>query len=413
MKQSHLFTKTRKEAPKDEVSKNAELLIRAGFIHKEMAGVYAFLPLGLRVLKKIEQIIREEMNAIGGQEIELTTLQSKDVWEKTGRWDDKVVDNWFKTKLKNDTEIGLAYTHEAALAQVMKDYVTSYRDLPSYVYQFQIKFRNELRAKSGIFRGREFLMKDLYSFNRTTEELDAFYEKAIKAYEVIFNRVGLAERTYLTVASGGSFGTKYSHEFQTLTAAGEDLIYIDKSKKIAVNKEVLNDETLSSLGIKREDLVEEKAVEVGNIYKLGSFYSAPLELTYKTESGESLPVIMGSYGIGVSRLMGVITEVFADENGLVWPKEVAPFQIHLISLGEKAQVEAEKLYNDLTKKGIEVLFDDRDLRPGEKFADSDLIGIPTRVVISEKTMAEDILEVKNRKGGEVKKVPKEHFLKNF
>ncbi len=411
MKQSLLFTKTRKEAPKDEVSKNAELLIRAGYIHKEMAGVYSFLPLGLRVLNKIVQVIREEMNAIEGQEIALTALQTKDVWEKTGRWDDRVVDNWFKTKLKNDTELGLAYTHEAALAEVMKDYVTSYRDLPSYVYQFQTKFRNELRAKSGLFRGREFLMKDLYSFNRTTEELDAFYEKAIVAYRNIFKRVGLGEITYLTVASGGSFGTKYSHEFQTLTGAGEDLIYIDKKKNIAVNKEVLDEETLSSLGIKREDLVEEKSVEVGNIYKLGSFYSAPLELNYKTETGESKPVIMGSYGIGISRLMGTITEVFADEKGLVWPAEVAPYKVHLISIGEKAKEEAEKLYADLTKKGIEVLFDDRDMRPGEKFADSDLIGIPTRVVMSEKTLAENVLEVKDRKTGEVKKVTTEEFVK--
>ncbi len=411
MKQSQLFTKTRKEAPKDEVSKNAELLIRAGFIHKEMAGVYAFLPLGLRVLNKIVQIIREEMNGIEGQEVSLTALQTKDVWEKTGRWDDKVVDNWFKTKLKNDTELGLAYTHEAALAEVMKDYVTSYRDLPSYVYQFQTKFRNELRAKSGIFRGREFLMKDLYSFNRTPEELDAFYEKAIKAYRNIFARVGLGDITYLTVASGGSFGTKYSHEFQTLTSAGEDIIYIDKKKHIAVNKEVLDDETLSSFGINREELVEEKSVEVGNIYKLGSFYSTPLELNYKTETGELKPVIMGSYGIGVSRLMGAITEVFADDKGLVWPSSVAPYRVHLISLGEKAQIVAEKLYADLMKKGIEVLFDDRDMRPGEKFADSDLIGIPTRIVVSEKTIAENIFEVKDRKTGEVKKVSAEELWK--
>jgi len=416
MRQTSLFTKTRHESPKDEVSKNAELLIRAGFIHKEMAGVYAYMPLGLKVLKNIEQIVREEMNMLGGQEIELTALQDKNVWEKTGRWDDAVVDNWFKTKLKNDTELGLGYTHEAALAEVMKDYVSSYRDLPSYIYQFQIKFRNELRSKSGLFRGREFLMKDLYSFTKTEKELDDFYEKAIDAYKKIFARLGLGDRTYLTVASGGSFGTKYSHEFQTLTDAGEDIIYIDKEKGLALNKEVYNDETMIAFGISKDSLVEEKSVEVGNIYKLGSFYSLPLGLVFKDEEGKDKPVIMGSYGIGISRLMGTIVELFADEKGLVWPKAVAPFKVHLISLGAKdsgAGKEAESLYEELMKQGIETLLDDRELRPGEKFADSDLIGVPTRVVISDKTLAEGVVEVKDRKSGEVKKIPRDEFIKEI
>jgi prolyl-tRNA synthetase len=416
MKQSQLFTKTRKEAPKDEVAKNAELLIRAGFIHKEMAGVYSYLPLGLRVLNKIQQIIREEMNAIGGQEVTMTALQEKDVWEKTGRWDDKVVDNWFKTKLKNETELGLAYTHEPAMTAMMKDYISSYRDLPTYTYQFQIKFRNELRAKSGILRGREFLMKDLYSFSKTQEELDAFYEKAIVAYKKVFDRIGLGDRTYLTLASGGTFGTKYSHEFQTLTAAGEDTIYIHKGKNIAINDEVLNDDTLSMLGIKKNELVTDKSVEVGNIYKLGTFYSKPLELTFKDEKGNDTPVIMGSYGIGIGRVMGTAAEVFADEKGLVWPMSIAPFQVHLVALPDKegkVMKTAEAFYNDLVKKGIEVLFDDRDLRAGEKFADSDLIGIPVRVVMSEKTMAEEVVEVKDRKTGEVQKVSQTEFLKTF
>ncbi|MBI4261904.1 prolyl-tRNA synthetase, partial [Candidatus Uhrbacteria bacterium] len=258
-RQSQLFTRTRRNAPKDEVSKNAQLLVRAGFIHKELAGVYSFLPLGLRVLKKIEQIIREEMNAIGGQEIVMTALQEKNVWEKTGRWDDKVVDAWFKTKLKNDTELGLAYTHEPALTALMKDFISSYRDLPSYPYQFQTKFRNELRAKSGLFRGREFVMKDLYSFSKSQGELDTFYETVIQAYQKVFTRVGLGDRTYLTLASGGTFGTKYSHEFQTLTEAGEDTIYIHRGKNIAINKEVMNDDTLAMLGVTRGELVEDTA----------------------------------------------------------------------------------------------------------------------------------------------------------
>ena len=399
MRQTQLFTKTRKEGPKDEIARNAQLLIRAGYIHKEMAGVYSYLPLGLRTFNKIIQVIREEMNAIGGQELSLTALQEKGVWEKTGRWDDKVVDNWFKTKLKNDSQLGLAYTHEAVITDLMKNYVSSYRDLPFYAYQFQIKFRNELRAKSGLFRGREFMMKDLYSFSRTQAELDAFYEKVTEAYKKIFDRIGLGDRTYLTLASGGTFGTKYSHEFQTLTSAGEDTIYIHKKKNIAINKEVLNTDTLKELGISREELVEEKAVEVGNIYKLGSFYSEPLGLLFKGEAGQTLPVLMGSYGIGIGRVMGTIVEVFSDEKGIVWPESVAPFQVHLVSLasGEgEVKTAADALYKKLVDKGVEVLYDDRDARAGEKFADSDLLGIPMRLVISDKTIKAGKIEFKGR-----------------
>lgn len=415
MRQSLLFTKTRKDAPKDEVSKNAELLIRAGFIHKEMAGVYSFLPLGLRVLKKIEQIIREEMNAIGGQEIELTALQTKDVWEKTGRWDDKVVDNWFKTKLKNDTELGLGFTHEEPLTNLMTEYLRSFRDFPIYVYQFQTKFRNEARAKSGIMRGREFLMKDLYSFSRDQKEHDEFYERSKKAYMNVFNRVGIGERTYITFASGGSFA-KYSHEFQTLTEAGEDSVFVDEKKKIAINKEVLNDEVLNDLGISKSDLLEKKAVEVGNIFSLGTRFSEAFELTYTDESGNKKPVVMGSYGIGPSRVMGTIAEILSDEKGLVWPESVTPFRVHLISIEDKegkVKKEAEVLYKKLMEKGIEVLLDDRDARPGEKFADSDLIGIPTRVVISEKTLQAESVEVKDRKMGTVEIIKLTEFLGKF
>lgn len=398
MKQSHLFTKTRKDAPKDEVSKNAQLLIRAGFIHKEMAGVYSFLPLGLRTLNKIIEVIRQEMNAIGSQEITLTALQDKKNWEKTGRWDDQVLDVWFKTKLKNETEVGLGSTHEEELTALMKDYIASYRDVPRYVYQFQTKFRNETRAKSGIMRCREFVMKDLYSFSADTAQHDAFYEKVKQAYIKIFERVGLGAVTYVTFASGGSF-SKYSHEFQTITDAGEDLIYIDEKKKIAVNKEVLNDEVLKDLGVRREDLVEKKAVEVGNIFNLSTRFSDALELSYVDQKGVKQPVIMGSYGIGPGRVMGTIAETFADDKGLVWPESIAPFKVHLIGIFDKegkVAAYAEQLYSDLTAKGIEVLYDDRDLRPGEKFADADLIGLPLRVVVSEKLMATDSVEVKAR-----------------
>lgn len=415
MKQSKLFTKTRKEAPKDEVAKNAELLIRAGYIHKEMAGVYSMLPLGLKVLNKIVDVIRKEMNAIGGQEMHMTALQDKKLWDTTNRWDDDVVDNWFKTKLKNDAEAGLAFTHEEPLTSIMTEYVDSYRDLPIYAYQFQTKFRNETRAKSGIMRGREFLMKDLYSFSRDEKEHSEFYEKAKKAYSHIFNEVGLGDRTYMTFASGGSF-SKYSHEFQTLTEAGEDVIYVSDKKKIAVNKEVLNDEVLGDLGLDKSDLSEKKAVEVGNIFSLGTRFSEALNLKYKDEGGGEKFVVMGSYGIGPGRLMGTVAEVLSDDKGLVWPMSIAPFHIHLVLLNDKdgkAKQTADGLYNKLTKKGIEVLYDDRDLRPGEKFADSDLIGIPTRIVISEKTIAENIIEVKDRKTGEVQKISESEFLNTF
>lgn len=413
MLQSKLFTKTRKEAPKDEVSKNAELLIRGGFIHKDMAGVYSFLPLGLKVLTNIIEIIRKEMVAIGGEEVSLSALQEKNVWEKTGRWSDEVMDNWFKTKLKNETELALATTHEEPLTNLMKDHVHSYRDLPRYVFQFQTKFRNETRAKSGIMRGREFLMKDLYSFSRNEEEHAAFYEKAKTAYTNIFRAVGLGDYTYVTFASGGSF-SKYSHEFQTVTDAGEDTIFVSKEKGIAVNKEVLNEEVLADLGLKKGDLEEKKAVEVGNIFNLGTRFSNALELGFVDESGKKAPVVMGSYGIGPARLMGTVVEVLSDEKGIVWPESIAPFKVHLIEIykeGSEARAHAQDIYKKLTERGVEVLYDDRDARAGEKFADADLIGIPLRVVVSEKTIQAGGVEVKKRTEDEAKIVSVEEFLK--
>ena len=423
MKQSTLFTKTRKDAPKDEVAKNAQLLIRAGYIHKEMAGVYSFLPLGLRVLNNINTIIREEMNAIGGQEVALTALQDKRVWEKTGRWDDAVVDVWFKTALKNGSELGLGVTHEEPLTQVMTEYVSSYRDLPIYAYQFQTKFRNETRAKSGIMRGREFLMKDLYSFSRTDAEHKEFYEKVRAAYVTIFQRLGIGEKTHVTFASGGMF-SKFSEEFQTESEAGEDIIFVDPKSGKAFNKEILEDAKvaegiLAEMNISRGDLVEKKSIEVGNIFNLGTKFSEPLELTYSNEKGEKMPVIMGSYGLGPSRVMGTIVEVLSDANGIVWPTSVAPFKVHLVALYDKegkagkVATAADKLYADLLKMKVEVLYDDRDLRPGEKFADSDLIGIPLRIVVSEKNSLDGVVEVKERATGKVSKISEQELLKIF
>lgn len=399
MRQSLLFTKTRKDAPKDEVSKNAQLLIRAGFIHKEIAGVYSYLPLGLRVINKIVEIIRKEMNSIGGQELILTALQDKKIWESSNRWEDSAVDIWFKTKLKNDTELGLGFTHEEPLTQLMTEYIRSFRDMPVSVYQFQTKFRNETRAKSGIMRGREFLMKDLYSFNIDEKEHNKFYEKAKQAYVNIFEKVGLGDKTYITFASGGSF-SKYSHEFQTVTDAGEDIIFVDEKNKIAINKEVLTDEVLKDLNLNKSDLIEKKSVEVGNIFSLGTRFSDAFGLKYLDEKGDKKPVIMGSYGIGPGRVMGTVAEILSDKDGLVWPKAIAPFDIHLISIGNVSE-KSNSLYEELTNMGVDVLYDDRDIRAGEKFADSDLIGIPIRLVVSEKTLQSDSVEMKDRATGKV------------
>ena len=398
MRQSKLFTKTRKEAPADETSKNAEFLIRGGFIHKEMAGVYSYLPLGLRVIKNIENIIREEMDAIGGMEMKTSILQNKEIWEKSNRWGDEQVDVWFKTKLKNGGELGLSWTNEEAHSNILKQYINSYKDLPMYPYDFKDIFRNEIRSKSGIMRGREFYWKALYSFSKDEAEHNEFYEKAKVAYQNIFKRVGIGHLTYVTFASGGTF-SKYSHEFQTITSVGEDTVFLDENSGIAINKEVYDDKTMTLLNLKKENLVEKRAIEVGNIFSLGTKYSAPFDLKYKNENGEEKLVIMGSYGIGLGRLMGTVVEVLADDKGIIWPETIAPFQVHLLLLGEDETVkkEAEKIYDTLIKNGIEVLFDDRgETSPGEKFADSDLLGLPYRVVISQRSMKDDGVELKKR-----------------
>ncbi len=403
MRQSKLFTKTRKEAPKDEVSKNAQLLIRAGYVHKEMAGVYAYLPPGLRVVERIKQIVREEMDKIGGQEIIMTALQRKELWEKTKRWSDEVVDVWFKSELKAGGEVGFGWSHEEPIAEMMKNYVASFRDLPIVVYQFQTKLRNELRAKSGIMRGKEFVMKDAYSFSLGEEDHTKFYNQSIDAYKRVFERVGIGEDTFVTFASGGAF-TQFSHEFQTIVETGEDVTYINRAKNIAINEEVLHDETLKTLGVTRDELEEVKTAEVGNIFNFGVQKSEDLGLTYKNEKGEDIPVWMGSYGIGITRLMGLLVEKFADDKGIIWPESVAPFRVHLVEItndNTEVKTEAAELYRELTEAGIAVLWDDRDVRAGEKFIDSDLIGIPLRVVVSEKTLAAGKFECVHRASGRV------------
>lgn len=415
MRQSKLFTKTRRDAPSDEVAKNAQLLIRAGFVHKEMAGVYSYLPLGYRVLQNIVQVIREEMNGIGGQEMVMTALQDKELWSQTDRWDDAKVDNWFKTAFKSGGETGLAITHEEPLTRIMKDHIASYRDLPRYAYQFQNKFRNELRAKSGIMRGKEFMMKDLYSFSKNDDEHDAFFAIAREAYKRVFARLGIGDTTYVTFASGGIF-SEFSEEFQTLAETGEDTIYIDEEKGIAVNKEVYKDEVLEKLGLEKEKLVEKTAIEAGNIFNLGTRFSEALGLMYTDEEGTRHPVVMGSYGIGPTRLMGIIAETLSDAKGLVWPDSIAPYRVHLVSLvpnDATTVAYADALYEELLALGIDTLYDDRDARAGEKLADSELIGIPVRIIIGKDTLTSGQIEVVARATGEVKHISREALLASF
>ena len=398
MRVSNIFTKTSKTAPADEVARNAQLLIRAGFVYKEMAGVYAYLPLGLRVVEKIKQIVREEMNAIDSNELIMTGLQRKDVWEKTGRWNDEVVDIWFKTKLKDDTELGLGWSHEEPIVEMMKQYVQSYKDLPVSLYQFQTKLRNELRAKSGIMRGREFVMKDMYSFHATKEDLDAYYEKAIEAYKRAYDRLGIGDDTYVTFASGGAF-TKFSHEFQTICEAGEDIIYLHREKNIAINEEVIDD-AVAELGINRDELEQVKTAETGNIFNFGTQKTDEMGLYYTGEDGREHSLYIGSYGIGITRAMGVIAEKLSDDKGLVWPESIAPYKVYLVSIGDQGTAEADALYEELTAKGVEVLYDDRDARPGAKFADAELMGIPYRLTVSDRLIAEGKFELTARASGE-------------
>lgn len=428
MRQSQLFTKTRREAPKDEEAINAQFLIRGGFVDKLMAGVYTFLPLGFRVFKKIENIIREEMADLGAQEILMPSLHPKSNWEQTERW--KTYDSLFKfTSFYSKIDYALGPTHEEIAAPLLKKFIFSYKDLPTAVFQIQNKFRDEKRAKSGLLRGREFFMKDLYSFHRDEKDMEEYYERTSKAYERIFKKLGLGDLTHLTYASGGSF-SKYSHEFQTLAETGEDTIYLCEKCGVAVNKEIMHAKNAPSPAAPamrtrpsefidtcpqcgNKNLEEKRAIEVGNIFKLKTKYSKPFNLVYKDADGKEQDVIMGCYGIGLNRIMGTIAEVYHDDKGVIWPESVAPFHIHLINLkpeNEKVSGFAEEVYVDLKKSGIEVLYDDRkETSAGEKFADSDLIGIPLRAVISEKTGEK--IEIKKRNEEKIKLVSGKELLK--
>lgn len=407
MLHSQIFLKSKKEVPSDEVAKNATLLIKAGFIYKEMAGVYAYLPIAMRVIEKLKNIARSEMNDAGGNELIMTNLQRKELWEKTDRWSDQNVDVWFKSKLKNGSEIGLAWSHEEPVCDMLTHYISSYKDLPIYVYQFQTKLRNEVRAKSGIMRGREFVMKDLYSFTSSLTEHAKIYTRMIQAYNNFYNRVGLGKETFLVAASGGAFTKNISHEFQTITDAGEDIIFVDRQKMLGVNSEVIQDgEALQKVGLVRENLEQVKTSEVGNIFAFGSEKSEKLGLYFTDSDGIKKPVILGSYGIGITRVMGVIVEKFGDEKGLVWPKSVAPYDIEIISLhketGDEVYKKAEEVYKNLKQGGaFEILFDDRNISAGLKLNDADLYGIPLQIILGYKSLEKNQVEIKIRKTGEL------------
>jgi len=398
MLQSKLFTKTIKELPKDEISFNAQTLIRAGYIDKVAAGIYTFLSLGLRVHNKICDIVREEMNAIGGQEILMPSLTPRDVWDKTNRWKD--FNALFRLAGADKKEYALGATHEEIVTPLAKKFIFSYKELPVYVYQIQTKFRDELRAKAGLIRGREFSMKDLYSFHVSQADLDKYYEGIKAAYFKIFQRCGLGGITYLTYATGGAF-SKYSHEFQTLVKTGEDTIHLCEKCRVAINEEIIKEQKeCPECGNKK--FRKEKAVEVGNIFKLGNRFSRAFGFQYTDEKGKKQDVIMGCYGFGPSRAMGTIVEIHHDKKGIIWPEEVAPFAVHLLKLKNgnknvKIDKAADKVYEDLQKAGVEVLYDDREnVSAGEKFADADLIGCPYRIVVSKKTLEKNAVEAKRR-----------------
>jgi len=408
MRLSKNFTRTIKQAPADEVARNAQMLIRAGYVHKTMAGVYSFLPLGLKVVENIKQIVREEMNKIDSQELVMSTLQCKETWQETGRWSDELVDVWFKSHLQDGTEVGFGWTHEEPIVELLRGYLKSYKDLPISVYQFQNKLRNELRAKSGIMRGREFVMKDMYSVHASKEDLDKYYNAAIEAYKRCYDRFGIGDETYVTFASGGAF-TKFSHEFQTICDAGEDYIYLHRGKNIAVNEEVL-DEAVKELGIDRSELERVKTAEVGNIFNFGTQKSEEMRLVFTDAEGVEQYAYMGSYGIGITRVMGVIVEKFADDKGLVWPENIAPAKVYLVQIGSQSRATADELYQKLQSAGIETLYDDRDERPGVKFADAELLGIPYRVTVSDRLLDDGKWEVSTRQTGEQRLLTADELL---
>ncbi len=400
MKLSGLFTKTRKTSPEDASARSHDLLVRGGFINQEMAGVYSLLPLGFRVFKNIEKIIREEMDAIGGQEVVMPALQPKSNWIQTERWDS--LDVLYKVKSRwGESEYALGPTHEEIIFPLVKKFLSSYKDLPISVYQMQTKFRDEKRAKSGIIRGREFGMKDLYSFHSTQEDLSKYYEEVKSAYLKIFKRCGISAK--VTKASGGDFTKKYSHEFMAISEAGEDTIIACSFCVHAENIEVSKMKSGDPCPECGKETSSQKAIEIGNIFDLGQKFAKDFDLQYTDENGERQIPFSGCYGIGTTRLIGSIVEVNNDEKGIIWPEEVSPFKVYLIGLNlknEEMKKVSENIYEKIKKSGVTVLYDDReDASAGVKFNDAELIGIPQQIVISEKLNIEGKIEIKSRIDG--------------
>ncbi len=384
MRQSQLFPKTRKEAPKDAVSVNHQLLVRAGYIDQLMSGSFTLLPLGLRVVTKINQIIREEINKVGGLELAMPLLHPKEIWSETGRWD-KADEIMYKLSDSRKKEYVLSFTHEEIVMDLLRKNINSYQDLPVSIYQFSTKFRNEPRARSGILRGREFMMKDLYSAHTSETDMMEYYEKVKGAYVKIFKRLGFDFK--VVEASGGVFTDKHTHEFQVINANGEDTIFACSECDFSVNKEIFEGKEGEKCSKCKKGKIEkiDNTVEVGNIFPLGTWYAERMKVYFMDKDGGKKPVWFASYGIGPTRVMGTLVEVSHDDRGIMWNKVVAPFDVHLVELkGKNEKGKAEEICNKLKEAEVDVLWDDRDVPAGEKFADSDLIGIPVRLVVSER-----------------------------
>lgn len=392
--QSALVSRTRRAVSSEETSINAQLLLRAGYVDRLMAGVYSWLPLGLRILKNIEQIVREEMEKIGSMEILLPALHPQENWEKTGRWTS--FDSLYRIIEKDENGIALGSTHEEVVTPLIGGFLRSYRDFPASVFQIQTKFRKEARPRSGVLRGREFRMKDMYSFHTDEKCMSEYYERAKEAYMRVFNRCGLGEVTYRTYASGGAFSS-YSHEFQSVCETGEDTIFVNEEKRLAINKDIY-EEVKNHTEFSDLSFVEQRGIEVGNIFNLGTRFSEAFGLNYMDCQGNHKPFLMGCYGIGTTRIVGAVVEIHNDENGMIWPEDVAPFDIHLIVIGkgEVSTLKAQGIAQELSQLGFEVLFDDREISAGERLVEADLVGIPTRIIISERGLQDGSAEIKKR-----------------
>lgn len=412
MKQSLLFVPTLKDAPKDAEVRSHKLMSRAGLVKQVAAGIYSYLPLGYRVIKKIEAIIREELDKIGCSELLMPALQPRDLWEESGRWD-KYGPELMRLQDRKERDFCLGPTHEEIITQVVRDYLNSYKKLPLALYQIQTKFRDEMRPRFGLMRGREFIMKDAYSFHETEEELNEWYKAFTVAYTEIFNRCGLATR--IVSSDVGQIGGNEADEFMVMSEVGEDTITYCMSCSYAANQEHSGLESGDKCPVCGGTIEEAKGIEVGNIFKLGTKYSESMNAKVINKDGEQVPVIMGCYGIGISRTLMASVEQHSTDEGIVWPEEIAPFQVHIIPINVKNEEQhalATEIYQDLLAQGVEVLLDDRQERAGSKFKDADLIGIPYRIIVG-KDAKDGNVEFVDRKQGKKDVISKADIRTNI